>query len=84
MPEKEIGKITHYFNKISVAAIELTGGLEVGDTIRIKGHTDDWTQNVESIQVEHESIEKAGPGLSVGIKVEGHAHVNDVVYKVTE
>jgi len=84
MPEKEIGKITHYFNKISVAAIELTGDLEVGDTIRIKGHTDDWTQNVDSMQVEHESIEKAGPGLSVGISVEGHAHVNDVVYKVTE
>ncbi|HEY5493059.1 MAG TPA: hypothetical protein VIK15_00570 [Candidatus Anoxymicrobiaceae bacterium] len=84
MPEEEIGKITHYFNKIGVAAIELTGDLQVGDTIHIKGHTSDWTQNVESMQVEHESIEKAGKGMSIGISVEGHAHVNDVVYKVTE
>jgi hypothetical protein len=61
MPEKEIGKIAHYFNKIGVAAIELTGDLEVGDTIHVKGHTSDWTQNVDSMQIEHASVEKATP-----------------------
>ena len=84
MPEKEIGKIAHYFNKIGVAAIELTCDLEFGDTIHVKGHTSDWTQNVDSMQIEHASVEKAGPGESVGIGVEGHAHQHDVVYKVTE
>ena len=84
MPEKEIGKISHYFNKIGVAAIELTGDLQVGDTIHVKGHTSDWKQEIDSMQIEHDSVEKAGPGMSVGIKVEGHAHVHDVVYKVTD
>lgn len=83
MPEEEIGRVTHYFNKIGVAALELTGTLAVGDTIHIKGHTSDWTQDVGSIQIEHESVEKAGPGDSAGIKVEGHAHEHDVVFKVT-
>ena len=83
MPEEEIGRITHFFNKISVAAIELTGNLEVGDTIHVKGHTSDWTQTVDSMQIEHDSVQKAGPGDSVGVKVEGHAHEHDHVYKVT-
>ena len=83
MPEEEIGRITHFFNKISVAAIELTGNLEVGDTIHVIGHTSDWTQTVDSMQIEHDSVQKAGPGDSVGVKVEGHAHEHDHVYKVT-
>lgn len=84
MPEEEIGRITHYFNKIGVAAIELTGNLAIGDTIHVKGHTSDWTQSIDSMQIEHDSVEKAGPGDSVGIKVGVHAHEHDVVYKVTE
>ena len=84
MPEEEIGKVAHYFNKIGVADIKLTGKLAVGDKVHFKGHTSDWTQAVDSIQIEHESIQEAGPGSSVGISVEGHAHENDVVYKVTD
>jgi translation elongation factor EF-1alpha len=83
MPEEEIGRITHYFNHIGVAAIELTGNLAVGDTIHVKGHTSDWTQNIDSMQIEHTSVDSAGPGDSVGIKVDSHAHEHDVVYKVT-
>lgn len=83
MPEEEVGRITHYFNKIGVAAIELSGSLAEGDTIHVKGHTSDWTQQVGSMQVEHEEVPSAGKGDSVGIKVDGHAHVHDVVYKVT-
>ena len=84
MPEEEIGRITHYFNKIGVAAIELTGNLAVGDTIHVKGQTSYWTQNIDSIQIEHASVDGAGPGDSVGIKVESHAHEHDTVYKVTD
>ncbi|MBN2026720.1 MAG: hypothetical protein JW854_08195 [Actinobacteria bacterium] len=82
--EKQIGRITHYFAKINVAAIELSGELRVGDTIHIKGHTSDWTQDVASIQIEHDQVEQAGPGDEVGIKVEGHAREHDIVYKVTD
>jgi translation elongation factor EF-1alpha len=84
MPEVEIGSIAHYFNKIGVAAIELTDTLKVGDTIRIKGHASDWTQDVTSMQIEHDSVQEAGPGDSVGMKVEGHAHEHDKVFRVTE
>ena len=84
MPEEEIGRVSHFFNKIGVAAVELTGKLAVGDTIHVKGHTSDWTQNVESIQIEHDQVESAGPGASVGIRVDGHAHEHDAVYKVTD
>ncbi|KPJ74049.1 hypothetical protein AMJ52_02055 [candidate division TA06 bacterium DG_78] len=83
--EKLIGKITHYFNKISVGIIEITEGeLAVGDTIHIKGHTTDFTQTVTSMQIEHENIEKAKKGDSIGLKVDSHVHEKDEVYKVTE
>lgn len=83
--EKLIGKITHYFNKISVGIIEITDGeLKVGDTIHIKGHTSDFTQPVTSMQLEHASIEKAKKGDAIGIKVDSPVHEHDEVYLVTE
>jgi len=83
--EKLIGTITHYFNKISVGIIKITDGeLKVGDTIHIKGHTSDFTQKVNSMQIEHASIEKAKKGDEVGIKVDAHVHEHDQVYLVTE
>jgi len=83
--EKLIGKITHYFNKISVGIIEITEGeLKVGDTIHIKGHTSDFTQQVTSMQLEHEAIETAKKGDAIGIKVDSTVHEHDQVYLVTE
>lgn len=82
MPELEIGKVSGYFARIGVAAIELTGELSVGDTIHIKGHTTDFTQAVESMQVEHESVEKAEADQGVGIKVKERVREEDSVYKV--
>lgn len=84
MSETEIGRVTHYFNKIGVAAIELDKPIKVGDVIHIKGHTSDWKQEVLSMQVEHEEVQEAGPGDSVGLKVEGHAHEHDKVFKVED
>jgi putative protease len=85
MTEKKLGKVTHYFGKISVAIIELTDDiLSVGETIHVKGHTSDFTQKVDSMQIEHKIVEKAEIGLSIGLKVIAHAHENDEVYKVIE
>jgi putative protease len=85
MTEKKIGKITHYFGKISVAIVELTDDtLSVGETIHIKGHTSDFTQKVDSIQIEHQNVPKAEIGQSIGLKVIQHARVDDIVYKVIE
>lgn len=84
MEEKEIGKVTHYFGKIGVAVLELSSELKVGDTIRIKGHSEDFTQKVESMQIEHQDIEKAEAGQSVGMKITQKAHEGDVVYLIEE
>lgn len=81
--EVKIGHVTHYFGKILVAAIELTEGeLSVGDTIRIKGHTSDFTEKIESMQIDKASVPRATKGQSIGIRVKEHARVGDEVYKV--
>ncbi len=82
--ETEVGEVTHYFSKISVAAIKLTGQLKVGDTIHIKGHTTDFVQKVESMQKDGQNIDVANPGDEVGIKVEQKVRGNEKVYKVEE
>ncbi len=79
---KEIGKITHYYTKIGVAVIELTDTLKVGGTIRIKGATSDFTQTVDSMQIEHKNVKEAKKGQSIGLKVEEHARAGDTVYRV--
>ena len=84
MEEKQIGKISHYFNKISVGIIELSDTLKVGDTIHIKGAHDDFQQTVDSMQIEHEKVQEAQAGSSVGIKVSNPVHENDKVFKVQE
>jgi len=84
MEEKQIGKIVHYFANIDVGIIELTDSLKVGDTIHIKGHSEDFTQTVESMQIEHDKVDEAKAGDSVGIKVTNRVHEHDIVYKVTE
>jgi putative protease len=81
--EKEIGKVLHYFGHLSVAALKITSGnLKVGDTIHIKGHTTDFTQTIETIQIEHNQVTEAQPGDDIGIKVKDHVREHDVVYKV--
>jgi len=77
-----IGKVTHYFLKIGVAVVELTDTLKVGDSIRIIGGEKDFTQQVESMQIEHENIEKAKAGDSIGLKVEQKVREGYKVYKL--
>lgn len=84
MAEQEIGVIQHYFDKISVAIINVTQGeLLVGDTIHIKGHTTDVSTQISSMQFEHNKIEKAGAGESAGVKVPSKVRIQDKVFKVT-
>jgi len=85
MAEVELGRVTHYFGKIGVAAIEITqDSLAVGDTIHIKGHTSDFTQKVDSMQIDGQSVQEATVGQSVGIKVAEHAREHDAVFKLVE
>ena len=84
MKEKQIGVITHYFNHLEVGIIELSAALKVGDTVHIKGAHDDFTQTIDSMQIEHESVNQAKKGDMVGVKVSSKVHQNDKVFKVTE
>ena len=81
---RKVGKVTHYFTKIGVAVVELNGTLKVGDKIRIKGATSDFTQTVESMQIEHQPVEEAKAGQSIGLKVIEHAREGDTVFKIVE
>ena len=81
--EVEIGRVTDYFAKISVAGIDLTGKLHVGETIHIRGHTTDLELVVESLQVEHDQVEEAGAGDKIGIKVSDRCRSGDHVFRVT-
>jgi len=85
MPEEKIGKISHFFNHISVAGIDITNGiLKAGDTVHIKGHTTDFTQKIESIQIDNKNVDSAKPGDKIGIKSKEKVREHDEVYKVTE
>ncbi len=84
MAEQLIGTVTHYFSKAQVAGIDITDGeLHVGDTIHILGHTSDFTQIINSMQIEHDAVESVKVGDQIGIRVSEHAREHDKVYRVT-
>ncbi len=81
--EEEVGKVTHFFSKAGAAGIEITsGGLKIGDTIHIKGHTSDFTQTIASMQVDNQAVDAANVGDLIGIKTKERAREHDKVYKV--
>ncbi len=83
MAEQLVGKVTHYFGNAHVAAIEVTDGeITVGDTIHVLGHTSDFTQKLESMQVEHAPVQAAKVGDQIGIQVAEHAREHDQVFRV--
>ncbi|MBI4712811.1 MAG: translation elongation factor-like protein [Planctomycetes bacterium] len=85
MEEREIGVVAHYFDRIMVAAIKITKeGLKPGETIRIKGHSTDFSQAVDSIQIDKKPVPEAKVGDDIGIKVTAHCREKDVVYKVIQ
>lgn len=84
MQEKPVGVITHYYGNINVGIIELSDVLKVGDNIHIKGHSSDFNQAIDSMQIEHNTVQEAKAGDFIGIKVGQKVHPHDKVFKVTE
>jgi len=82
MAEKQIGVVSNYFEHVNAAAIKLDDELKVGDKIRVKGGEKDFEQEVESMQINHEAVEKAGKGDEVGIIVKEKVRKGYKVYKV--
>ena len=83
-PEQRIGVVTHYYSHLSVAVMQLEPGatLRVGEIIHVWGHTTDFTQKVESLEVDHAPVAEVGPKDDFGLKVIEHAREHDVVFKV--
>mgnify|MGYP001598960042 FL=1 len=81
---KPIGKITHYYDKIGVAIIELSDTLKVGDKIKIEGGKNEFDQTVEEMQVDHKSVSAAQSGAAVGIKVKEKIREGALVLKLEE
>jgi len=79
--ETEIGEVITYYANIGVAAVELSGSVKVGDTIIFRGFTTDLEQKVDSMQIEHDSVQEAKAGDQIGVKVPGKVRKNDRVYK---
>lgn len=79
----KVGVVTHYYDKIGVAVVELSGTLSVGDRIKFsRGGEDLFEQDVESIQIEHQKVDSAGKGKTVGLKTKDVAKEGAEVYKI--
>lgn len=77
-----IGAVTHFFPHIPAGVIKLTGELKAGDMIQVKGHTTDFKQKIDSMQIDHVPVTQAKKGQEIGIKVKDRVRIGDVVYKV--
>lgn len=81
----QVGKITHYYDKIGVAVVEVMNQkLKVGDTVKVSGHDKEYTQEVTSLQIEHQQVNEVGVGESCGIKVDQPVKEGDVLYLVSQ
>jgi hypothetical protein len=82
--EARVGTVTHYYSHLSVAVVQMeSGSLRVGDTIHVIGHTSDFRQRVESMQIEHQPVFEVRAGQEFGLRVTEHAREQDAVYKVS-
>jgi hypothetical protein len=79
-----IGKVIHYYTRLGVAAIHLSGELKIGDAIVILGHTTELIQGVHSMEIDHKKVLAASSGCNVAIQVIEPVRVGDSVYLVTE
>ena len=81
--EKQIGVVSNYFDHVKVAAIKLTAPLKVGDVIKFVGGEVDYDMPVESLQIDHDKVDKAKKGDEIGVKVKEKVRKDYKVFKVT-
>jgi hypothetical protein len=82
MSEKPVGKVTHFFDHISVAVLSFKDTVRVGDSLHFLGHATDFIQKATSMEIEHRGVESAGPGDDVALKVDQRVRPNDAVFRV--
>jgi translation elongation factor EF-1alpha len=79
-----VGRITHYYDRIGVAVLELVAELKVGEMIHVHGRTTDFNQRVGSLEIEHQKIQIAKPKDEVALKMLEPVREGDVIYRVVE
>jgi hypothetical protein len=82
--EERIGQVTHFYNRIRVAVLDLSAEVNVGDVLHFMGRTTDFTQDVESMEIEHQKVQTVGPGQEAALKVIDRVRKGDVVFRVVE
>lgn len=85
MTERKIGEVVKFFAKPSVAAVQIIEGeLQVGDSIKFSGHTTEFVDVVESMEVNNASVQKAAAGDIIGLKVSDRVRPGDEAFKITK
>ena len=82
MNEVQVGSVTHYFNRISVAVLELDGELEIGDVVHIVGRITDFVMRVASMEIDHQKVQTVSPGQDVALQVDEYVRAGDTIFKV--
>lgn len=84
MSGKLVGHVTHYYGRLSVAVLDLTDSIRLGDVVHILGSTTDLRQVVHSLQIEHQAVEEVGPGQEVALQVDRRVRLRDRVFRLDE
>lgn len=82
MADTKVGEITHYYDKIGVAVVNVLGPIKVGDKIKITG-SNEFEQEIASMQIEHENVEKVGKGDQIGMKMDQPVKEKDEIFKIS-
>ncbi len=85
MADKKVGEVSHYYNHLGVAIIEVKSSFSVGDILKFVRHSTGeelFQQKIDSIQVEHQQVDKAKKGMSIGVKVDKPVHQGNEVFKM--
>lgn len=81
----QVGVITHYYDKIGVAVVEVKNQpLKVGDVVQITGHDQEFKQAIDSLQIEHKQVSEVPVGETAGMKVDQAVKEGDRLFLVTK
>lgn len=79
MANKEVGKVSHWYDKIGVAVVTLTGPLKVGDQIKVRRGDQEFDADIISLQVDHKDVPSAKASEEVAIKLPQKAKEGSVI-----
>lgn len=79
MANKEVGKVSHWYGKIGVAVVKLSGPLKVGDQIKVRRGDQEFDADITSLQVDHKDVSSAKTGEEVAIKLPQKAKEGSVI-----